>query len=236
MLGAVSGEIATADRSNPLTMTQKKRYVIAGGGRVGLQTAENLAEQGNDVAIIEADETRVEELSEAYLGPVFHGDATNPSVLRQADLPSADAIAALTDETGTNLTICVEAQQLAPSIRTLARAETQTDHEYDEVVDATLLPQYLGGDHAADMLAGTEIRTLVYPTADLDIIEVAVAESAPVAGRRLDEIALPEGALLLSTADREELAGPDTVLEPDERYIVAVESHVVDEVLNLMRG
>jgi len=55
-------------------------------------------------------------------------------------------------------------------------------------------------------------------------------------GRRLDEIALPSGSLLVSTADRDELAGPRTILEADERYILAVESGVVDEVLNLMRG
>ncbi|MDS0222586.1 TrkA family potassium uptake protein [Haloarcula sp. S1AR25-5A] len=217
-------------------MGRTKRFVIAGGGRVGKQTAENLAEQGHDVLLIESDEERVETLSDAYIGPVIHGDATRPSILKQADLADADAIAALTDEPGTNLAICMEAQQYAPSIRTIARAETGTDQEYDEVVDATLLPEYLGGDHAADILTGKDIRTLVYPTADLDIIEVSVAPSAPVAGRRLDEIALPAGSLLISTADRTALAGPETVLEPDERYILAVETNVVDEVLNLLRG
>lgn len=212
------------------------RFIIAGGGRVGRQTAENLVDQGHEVVLVESDEERVEELSGAYLGPVIHGDATRPSILKQTDLSDADAIAALTDETGTNLAICMEAQQLAPSVRTLARAETRTDQEYDEVVDATVLPQSLGGDHASDMLTGEDIRTLVYPTADLDILQVTVAESAPVAGHRLDEIALPAGSLLISTGDREKLAGPETVLEAGEQYILAVESDVVDEVLNLMRG
>jgi trk system potassium uptake protein TrkA len=217
-------------------MSGTQRFVVAGGGRVGLQTAENLSQQGHDVLLIETDAERVEELADAYLGPVIHGDATRPSILDQADLETADAIAALTDDSAANLAICMEAQQLAPTIRTLARAETRTDREYDEVIDATLLPQYLGGDHAADMLTGEDVRTLVYPTDDLDIIEVAVAESAPVAGRRLDEIALPSGALLVSTADRDRLAGPETVLEPGERYILAVESAVVDEVITLLRG
>lgn len=217
-------------------MTRTKRFVIAGGGRVGLQTAENLTEQGHEVLLIEANAERVEELADAYLGPVIHGDATSQSILRQADLGDADAIAALTDETETNMEICMTAHHLAPSIRTLARSETRTDRDHDEVIDATLLPQSLGGDHAADMLTGEEIRTLVFPTADLDIIEVTVAESAPVAGRRLDEVALPAGSLLISTADREALAGPETMLEASERYILAVESDVVDEVVNLFRG
>ncbi|MDB2237225.1 MULTISPECIES: potassium channel family protein [Halorubrum] len=217
-------------------MTQSKRFVIAGGGRVGLQTAENLTEQGHEVLLIEVDADRVEKLSDAYLGPVIHGDATEQSILRQADLRNADAIAALTDETETNTEICMTAHHLAPAIRTLARSESRTEQEHGEVVDATLLPQSLGGDHAADMLTGEEIRTLVFPTADLDIIEVTVSESAPVAGRRLDEIALPAGSLLISTSDRESLAGPDTLLEPSEQYILAVESDVVDEVVKLFRG
>ena len=217
-------------------MTQTKRFIIAGGGRVGLQAAENLTEQGHEVLLIEVDADRVEELSDAYLGPVIHGDATEQSILRQANLENADAIAALTDETGTNTEICLTAHHLAPTIRTLARSEDRTGGDYGEVVDATLLPQSLGGDHAADMLTGEEMRTLVFPTADLDIIEVTVAESAPVAGRRLDEIALPAGSLLISTADRESLAGPDTLLESSEQYILAVESDVVDEVVKLFRG
>jgi len=57
-------------------MTRTKRFVIAGGGRVGKQTAENLADQGHDVLLIESDEERVETLSDAYIGPVIHGDAT----------------------------------------------------------------------------------------------------------------------------------------------------------------
>lgn len=201
-----------------------------------MQAAETLSSQGHEVLLIEADEQRVEELADAYLGPIIHGDATKPAILEQADLAGADAIAALTDETGANLAICMEAQQVAPSIRTLARAESGTNQEYDEVVDATLLPQSLGGDHAADMLTGEDIRTLVYPTAGLDIIEVAVSEAAPVAGHSLDEVALPAGALLISTSDRQELAGPETVLRAGERYILAVEAEVADEVVNLFRG
>ena len=217
-------------------MTRTKRFVVAGGGRVGLQAAENLTDRGHDVVLIEADEERVEELSDAYLGPVIHGDATRVSILRQAALADADAIAALTDETETNMEICMTAHHLSPSIRTLARSEARSEEGRDEVVDATLIPTSLGGDHAADMLTGEGIRTLVFPTAALDIIEVTVTESAPVAGRRLDEVALPTGSLLISTADREALAGPETMLEPSERYILAVESDVVDEVVKLFRG
>lgn len=95
---------------------------------------------------------------------------------------------------------------------------------------------YLGGDYAADMLTGGEVKTLLYPTSDLDILEVTVSKSAPVAGRKLEDVALPRGSLLISTAERRELAGPDTILEAGDRYIIAVESDVTNEVLSLLRG
>lgn len=217
-------------------MSHAKEFVIAGGGRAGRRTAENLTEKGQGVVLIEADPDRADELSDAYLGPVIQGDATRPSILEQAGLPMADAIAALTNDAATNLAICMEAQRLEPSIRTIARAETQSDEEYEQMVDATILPQYLGGDYAADMLTGGEVKTLLYPTSDLDILEVTVTESAPVAGRKLEEVALPQGSLLISTAERRELAGPDTILEAGDRYIIAVESDVTNEVLSLLRG
>src|SRR6056297_229857 len=122
-------------------MPDPKRFVVAGGGRVGRQTAEALVEKDYEVVVVEEDDARVEELADAYLGPVVHGDATDPAILEQAALEDADAIAALTDDAETNLRICGTAQRLAPSIRTLSRAGRETDDA--ELVDATVVPHHL---------------------------------------------------------------------------------------------
>jgi trk system potassium uptake protein TrkA len=217
-------------------MPPRKRIVIAGGGRIGLRTARELSDREYEVVLIEKDHDRSEAAVDEYVAMVIEGDATAPSILRQAGLDRADAIAALTDEPGSNLAICLEAKRMAPGIRTLVRTDTGTEDEYDEIVDATILPQELSASTAADLLSGDEVRTVLGTHHDLEILEIEVAPGAPVAGRTLGEIRLPEGSLVISDRNRTRIARADTELEPGEHYIVGVESDVVDEVLNLFRG
>jgi len=218
------------------SMPDTKRIVIAGGGRIGLRTARELADRGYEIVLIEKEEARSEEVADEYVAMVLQGDATAPSILAQANLEHADAIAALTDEPGTNLAICMEAKRIAPHIRTLARTGTGTEDEYDEIADATILPQELSANTAADILSGDEVRTIVGTHHNLEILEIKVAEDAPVAGHTLAEISLPKGSLVISDRNRTQIARADMELEPGEYYIVGGEPDVLDEVLNLFRG
>jgi len=217
-------------------MSDTKRFIIAGGGRIGLRTARELAGRGHEIVLIEREEDRSEAAADEYVAMVIQGDATAPSILEQAGLDRADAVAALTDEPGTNLAVCMEAKRLAPGIRTLARTGTGTEDEYDEIVDATILPQELSANTAADVLSGDEVRTILGTHHDLEILEIEVAEGAPVAGHTLREVRFPEGSLVISDRNRTRIARAETALEPGQRYIVGVEPAVVDEVLNLFRG
>ncbi|CAJ52084.1 potassium channel family protein [Haloquadratum walsbyi] len=217
-------------------MSKTKRIIIAGGGRIGLRTAQELADRGYEIVLIEKEEARSEEVADEYVAMVLQGDATAPSILEQADLERADAIAALTDEPGSNLAICMTAKQIAPNIRTLARTGTGTEDEYDEIADATILPQKLSAGTAADILSGDEVRTIIGTHHDLEILEIKLAEDAPVASSALEEISLPKGSLIISGQNRTRIARADTTLEPGEYYIVGVEPDVLDEVLKLFRG
>jgi trk system potassium uptake protein TrkA len=217
-------------------MPDTKRLIIAGGGRIGLRTAQELADRGYEIVLIEKEEAQSEAVVDEYVAMVLQGDATAPSILKQADLERADAIAALTDEPGTNLAICMEAKQIAPHIRTLARTGAGTEDEYDEIADATILPQELSANTAADILSGDEVRTIIGTHHDLEILEIRMAEDAPVAGHTLEEISLPRGSLVISDRNRTRIARADTELEPGEYYILGVESDVLEEVLKLFRG
>jgi len=217
-------------------MSHTKRIIVAGGGRVGLRTARELADRGHEIVLIEKESERSDRAADERVAMVIEGDATSPAILEQADPERADAIAALTDEAGTNLAICLAARQVAPNIRTLARTDAGTEDAYDEIADATILPQELSAATAADILSGEEVRTIVGDHHDLEILEIEVGAGAPVEGHTLDEISLPSGTLVISDRDRNRIAGPDTELEAGERYVVGVESDVVEELLSLFRG
>lgn len=217
-------------------MSHTKRIIVAGGGRVGLRTARELADRGHEVVLIEKEADRSDRAADERVGVVIEGDATSPSILEQADPERADAVAALTDEAGTNLAICLAAKDIAPNVRTLARTDAGTEDAYDGITDATILPPELSASAAADVLSGDEVRTIVGDHHDLEILEVEVAPGAPVAGRTLADISLPTGSLVISGQDRCCVARGDTELHAGERYVVGVESDVIDEVLALFRG
>jgi trk system potassium uptake protein TrkA len=217
-------------------MTSTLDVIVAGGGRVGFQAARTLADRGHDVTIVEADRTRCDDLADEYVATLICGDASNPNILQQADVTGSDVIAGLTGLPGLNLAICMEAAELSPEIRTVARIDTASQELYDRFVDETVFPESAGARVAVNQIEGSDVRTLADVTATLDIMEIRVEEGAPAAGKELRAVRFPRGTLVISDDDGERVAGPETTLTPGKRYVIAVEPDVVDEVLNLLRG
>ncbi|MEF8853749.1 MAG: TrkA family potassium uptake protein [Haloarculaceae archaeon] len=217
-------------------MSQDLDVIIAGGGRVGFQTAELLAERGHDVTIIERDEDVCDDIAEAWIATVIEGDATNPDILEQSGIEDADVIAALTGETGLNLAVCLAGRELAPGTRTVARIERGGGEAYTRFVDAVLYPERAGARVAANEVVGSDVQTLADVTGTLDIMEIRVAEDAPAAGKELAEVRFPTGTLVISDEDGQRVARPDTTLTAGNRYVVAIEPDVADEVMRLLRG
>ncbi|WP_103029894.1 potassium channel family protein [Salinibacter altiplanensis] len=221
-------------------MSKDLRVTIVGGGHVGYHAAEHLDRRGHNVTIIEKDPSRVEFLCDQYVASVIQGDGGRPSVLRQAKLDRSDVIAALTAYGAmTNLGICMTAQRIAPSIKTVARIDHGDDEEFGEMVDTVVYPGKLAANAAANEVievSGGGVRTIEEITGNLELIEITVAESAPVAGKTLEAVSLPRGALVVTDRQSGAFPGPETILEPGRQYVLAVQTAVTDEVIRLLRG
>lgn len=213
------------------------RVIIVGGGPIGFPTAENLDDQGHDVVVIERNEERCRRISDAYIATVIQGDGARPDILAQADPENADVVAGLTPTPGTNLAVCVLADRMHPGIRTVMRvSSTDGVAGYAEVVDETVFPERAGAHVAAAAIAGGDVRSMQAPPGELEIVELLVDEDAPAAGRRLADVSLPRGSLVISGADGDEIASSETELVAGERYLVAVEPAVAEEVRHLLCG
>lgn len=211
------------------------RVVIAGGGRVGERTARLLNDRGHDVVVIETDPDVAAALSNEYVATVIEGDATQPGILSQAGLDRTDTVAALTGSTEANLAICLTVDRLAPGVETVMRTERDVGAEYEDFAGEVIFTEAAGARAAANAIE-RDVRTLEDVTGSLDIVELTVAEGAPVAGKPLEGVSLPRGSLVVSDADGDRIAGSETTLDPGRTYIVAVEPDVSDEVLNLFQG
>lgn len=210
--------------------------VLAGGGRVGFQTAKLLANWDHDITIVEQDPELCDRISDAYVAKVVQGDASNPDILQQAGITESDVVAGLTGNTGLNLAVCMEASQLSPAIKTVARIDESEQEAYTQFVDAVVFPEIAGARVAANEIMGGDVQTLADVTGTLDIMQIRVREGAPAAEKELQDIRFPSGSLIISADDGQYIAKPETTLTPGKRYVVAVEPDVADEVLNLMRG
>ena len=221
-------------------MSADLRVVIVGGQHVGYHAARQLSERGHDVVIVEKDPDRVDFLSDQYEATVIHGDGGRRSILQQAGLDRSDVLAALTGYGAmTNIGICAMATEIEPDIGTIARIDHGDRDEYAGLVDEVVYPEELAAHAATNEIihvAGGGVRTIEQVTGDLTLIELTVADDAPVADRELREVAFPRGAVVVAGHDSNQLPGPEMILEPGSRYVVAVRTDISDEVVRLFRG
>ena len=82
--------------------------VVVGAGKVGLNLAKKLADEGAQVVLVEQNPARCEDL-EGSLGTIrlICGDGDEPSVLDDAGVRGADALVAATGHDEDNLVVCL---------------------------------------------------------------------------------------------------------------------------------
>jgi trk system potassium uptake protein TrkA len=217
-------------------MNKNRTIAIAGGSEIGLRTAQLLNNRGHKVVIIERDHSRCKTINNEYVGTVIEGDASRPDILQQADPDRCDVLAALTGDTATNLGICMAAKEMT-DVRVVMRVnDARGAEDYRSLVDGVVFPGGPGARAVVNELVGDGTRSLESIGGNLEILEVEITPEAPAAGHRLDQISLPRGSLIIANAEGERVSTAETVLEPGYRYLIAVETDVMDEVMNVLRG
>lgn len=122
-----------------------KNVLIVGGGRVGRHVAEQLSGRHKTVTVVERDPAKCTRIAPC-VARVVEGDVLEPGILEEAVRDGVDVVAALTNDTETNLTVCYEGKKLSPSARTILRIahEGEQDYGYLDVVDSVVYPAAAG--------------------------------------------------------------------------------------------
>ena len=85
-------------------------------------------------------------------------------------------------------------------------------------------------------LLGYDQQVCSVPTSGFDLVELRADPRAPATNRELSDVAFPSGSHVVADLEAMTVAGPDTQLRPDRRYLLAVEPTTADTVRNLLRG
>src|SRR4051812_42407731 len=110
----------------------RMRIVIAGAGKGGLSVAAHLRAEGHDVTVVDRDAAIVRRAFEQYGLVALAGDATEPSVLADAEVSRADVVVAMLGRDADNLAVAHLARA-AGATRVMVRVR---DADYQAVYEA----------------------------------------------------------------------------------------------------
>lgn len=110
-----------------LPVFPKGLYIICGYGRMGKRVFEKLNEHDIEVKLIEIDKSKNIELTKDEISHLVFGNADDRELLLEVGIKKAVAIAAITDNDTTNLSILATATKLNPNIVTIVRENDIAD-------------------------------------------------------------------------------------------------------------
>lgn len=161
-------------------------YIICGYGRVGQETARQLAQQRCSFVVVDNDAQRVEAIRAAgHL--VLQGDASDDAVLQRAGIARARGLLTAVKSDAGNVYITLSARALNPSLIIVARAATaEAEHKLTIAgANRVISPYVLGGRSMASMALRPAI---------MDFLELLV--HGDDLGMWLEEIAVARGSAL----------------------------------------
>lgn len=206
-----------------------RRVVIAGGGNIGYRLARAL-ESTNQVKLIERDTRRAHSISERLESTiVLNGDAADEELLVEENIDSVDAFVALTNSEEANIMSALLAKQLgAKRVAALVNRPTYAQLMEERGIDIVISPQTITiGSLLAHVRRGDVVRVHSLRGGSAEAIEAVVhgsSQGARLVGKRIEDVKLPEGAVVLAMVRGEEviMAHHDATIEAEDHIIVFV--------------
>jgi len=187
------------------------RVIVVGGGQVGRALADRLEKRGENVVIVENDETQVETVrNEGHTAHI--GDGTDTDVLRSAGADNARIVVAATGDDDANLLVAQLAKSKFDVEAVLARANNPDNVEAFEDLGVRTISSALATaqalDNAIERPALTRWFSELGESGDVQEVEVTNEE---LVGRTVREVGpeLPDGSLMALVARNGDTQVPD---------------------------
>jgi trk system potassium uptake protein TrkA len=218
---------------------------IAGGGVVGRSIAQDLADGGHDVLIIESDPAVVAreqvDTSAANLR-WYAGDACEVSTLQAAGVAEADVVVAATGDDEDNLVVSLLSKQEFAVPRVIARVNHPKNRWlFNETwgVDVSVSTPHLMTALVEEAVSvGTLVRLLHFSEGKAGLVEVTLAEESPAGGRQIADLGMPRDASVVAVVRDRRVVVPrgDTVVRAGDEVIALVTSDSEEAVRRILVG
>ncbi len=213
--------------------------VIVGGGVAGSTLAKHLTGEGHEVVIVEADEERAKTLAESTDALVIHGDGSEPEILKDAGIEKADAVAILTRDDNTNLTI-IQILKKFDVKRIVARVNdpNKQDLYIGLNIAAAISPISAMVSYFKNALTLGKARSLIsIAKGKAEIIELSVSNEK-LEGKRIDDLNIPKSAMIGLIYRNGEIIipTPGETLKLNDLLTVITKTECAKDVITVLKG
>ena len=215
--------------------------IIAGAGKVGWNLARELLERGDEVTVIEQDRRRYLTVEQELEHAVQYGDATELWVLERAGIQRADLVVAVTGDDEDNLLICQVAKEKYLCERIIARCNNPRNLTHFKLLG--IQPAVSATDLILRLIEHEVpryglVHLLDLPEERLEIIELVVGDGCEAAGKRVSDLSLPDGALVISVLRDGSgfVPNADSVVEAGDEVLVVLDPGLEEDITRLFVG
>jgi len=169
------------------------KIIILGAGQVGGTLAEHLAKENNDITVVDNSTERLRELRDRLDIGVIHGHASNPDILKQADIDDADMLIAVTPNDEINMVACQIAYSLYRTPTKIARirsdayaSKTKLFGKEGIPIDVIISPEQLVSDYISRLIEHPgALQVLDFAEGEIQLVAVKAYYGGPLVGQEL---------------------------------------------------
>ena len=164
---------------------------------MGGTLTEHLADEQNDVTVVDSSEAALRQLQDRLDIRTVKGDASKPTTLSDAGAEDADMLIAVTDSDEVNMLACTIAYTLYRTPTKICRIREVDYLNEDETlfqsgaipVDVTISPERLVTDAIHQLILNPgSLQVMDFASGKIRLVAVKAVEGGPIVGRELQEI------------------------------------------------
>jgi trk system potassium uptake protein TrkA len=216
--------------------------LVVGGGKVGVSVTRTLLDLGHEAVVVEQDRLRFERLEEEFEHRAIYGDGTELFVLERAGIGRPpDIVVAVTGDDEDNIVICQLAREKYGAEKVIARVNDPRNAPHFDLlgisptVSATNMVLALV-EH--EVPQHELVHLLELRKENREIVEVEIRQGSAAAGKRVEDLRLPESTRLISVMreGKAEIAVGATELRAGDQVLAILEPGREAELKGVLIG
>lgn len=224
------------------------KIIILGAGQVGGTLAENLANEQNDITVIDTDAMRLRELQDRIDIKTVLGHGSYPHILRDAGADDTDMLVAVTSSDETNMVACQVAYTLYRTPTKISRIRSASYLKQTELfntdafpIDVLISPEQVVTNYIRRLLQYPgALQVLDFADEKVQLVAVKAYHGGPLVGQHVKALKthLPDtNARVAAIFRRGQAIAPtgDTQVEVDDEVFFVAASHHIKKVMSELR-